>query len=163
MEPVTDNGTLNELKERFGEALIECGSDRGDLLAVVAKESIHQVVEFLKNDPACDFTMLIDLFGVDYSPRSPRFEVVYLLHSMKRGERLRLRVKIEEARCELDTVSDFYPVADWLERETWDMFGISFTGHPNLKRLLMYESFEGHPLRRDYQIDKRHPLVGPKE
>ena len=162
MEPVADNNTLNVLVERFGAAIIACGKDRGDLVAIVDKKRIHDIVAFLRDEPTLDFNMLIDLFGVDYLPRTPRFEVVYHLHCLQRNERLRLRVQLEEKDCELDSITDLYPVADWLERETWDMFGIVFKGHPNLKRLLMYDSFKGHPLRRDYPINKRQPLIGPR-
>ncbi|MFH1068476.1 MAG: NADH-quinone oxidoreductase subunit C [Candidatus Glassbacteria bacterium] len=159
MEQATDNKTLGALKEKFGESIIESGLDKGDALAVIAPAVVHEVIRHLRDE--LGFDMLVDLFGVDYQPRRPRFEVVYHLHCIQRNERLRLRVQIEEKKCELATITDLYPVADWLERETWDMFGVVFKGHPNLKRLLMYEPFEGHPLRRDYPINKRQPLIGP--
>jgi len=159
MEQATDNKTLGALKEKFGESIIESGLDKGDALAVIAPAAVHEVIRHLRDE--LGFDMLVDLFGVDYQPRRPRFEVVYHLHCLQRNERFRLRVQIEEKKCELATITDLYPVADWLERETWDMFGVVFKGHPNLKRLLMYEPFEGHPLRRDYPINKRQPLIGP--
>ena len=162
MEKTADNRILNTLKKHFAEAITECGLDKGDAVAVVEPGRIHEIVSFLKNGPQAGFEMLIDLFGVDYLPRKPRFEVVYLLHKLETNERIRLRVQLEENDCEIATITDLYPIADWLERETWDMFGIVFTGHPDLKRLLMYEPFEGHPLRRDYPINKRQPLIGPK-
>ena len=162
MEPVEDNATLNALKEKFGETMLECGRDKGDLLAVVDPQRIHDVIAWLRDEPRLDFKMLVDLFGVDYLPRKPRFEVVYHLHCLDRNERLRVKIRLDEKNCEAATISDLYPVANWLEREAWDMFGVVFTGHPNLKRLLMYEPFEAHPLRRDYPINKRQPLIGPK-
>jgi len=162
MEKTPENKTLNILKSIFGEAVIDSGLDKKDAVAVVDAGRIHDIVSFLKNDPELGFEMLIDLCGVDYHPRRPRFEVVYQLHNLEKGERIRLLAPLEEERCELGTISDLFPVANWLEREVWDMFGIVFTGHPNLKRLLMYEPFEGHPLRRDYPINKRQPLIGPK-
>ncbi|MEA2062781.1 MAG: NADH-quinone oxidoreductase subunit C [Gemmatimonadota bacterium] len=162
MEKTNENKTLEALKNRFGQAIIECGLDRQDPVAVVEPGKIHDIISFLKDDQASGYKMLIDLFGVDYSPRKPRFEVVYILHNPETHDRLRLRVRLEETGCEVASIHDLYPVADWLERETWDMFGIRFSGHPNLKRILTYGSFEGHPLRRDYPIDKRQPLIGPQ-
>lgn len=160
-DPV-DNKTLKAIKEKFGDAVLEAGLDKGDLVAIVTAGSLHDIIAFLRDTPELDFNMLADLFGVDYLPRKPRFEVVYSLHCIERNERIRLRVQLDEKKCEMDTVTDLYPVANWLEREAWDMFGVVFKGHPNLKRLLMYEPFDGHPLRRDYPINKRQPLIGPK-
>ena len=94
-------------------------------------------------------------------PDSSRFAVVYHFYSMSHKHRLRLVVPVEEAAAELDSLTSLWPGADWLEREVWDMFGIRFRGHPNLKRILMYEGFEGHPLRKDYPVNKRQPLIGP--
>ncbi|HLA38833.1 MAG TPA: NADH-quinone oxidoreductase subunit C, partial [Candidatus Glassbacteria bacterium] len=122
MEPATDNTTLAALKKKFGAVVIESGLDKGDALAIIEPEAIHEVVKFLRDE--CGFDMLVDLFGVDYLPRRPRFEVVYHLHCMARNERLRLRVQVEEKKCELETITGLYPVADWLEREAWDMFGV---------------------------------------
>lgn len=160
-EPV-DNNTLKAIKEKFGDAVPDSGLDRDDLVALVTPGRTHDIIAFLRDSPELDFCMLIDLFGVDYMPRKPRFEVVYHLHCLERNERIRLRVQLDQEKCEVDTITDLYPAANWLERETWDMFGVVFKGHPDLKRLLMYEPFEGHPLRRDYPINKRQPLIGPK-
>jgi len=161
LEPV-ENSTLASLTARFGAAIVEAGQDKGDLVALVKRESLHEIVAFLRDTSELDFNMLIDLCGVDYLPRKPRFEVVYQVHSLERNERLRLKVTVPEEDCRVATLSDLYPVADWLERECWDMFGVVFEGHPNLKRLLMYDSFVGHPLRKDYPINRRQPLIGPK-
>ena len=94
-------------------------------------------------------------------PRGARFAVVYHFFSLEHKHRLRLVVPVVEARAELDSVTSLWAGADWLEREVWDMFGIRFQGHPDLKRILMYEEFEGHPLRKDYPVNKRQPLIGP--
>ena len=90
-----------------------------------------------------------------------RFDVVYHLYSLTHNTRVRLKVPVAEADPVVDSVSGLWKSADWFEREVWDMFGIRFTGHPNLKRILMYESFQGHPLRKDYPVYKRQPLLGP--
>ncbi len=95
-------------------------------------------------------------------PGETRFAVVYHFYSLKHKHRLRLAVPVEEAKPELDSLTSLWAGANWLEREVWDMFGIRFQGHPDLKRILMYKEFEGHPLRKDYPINKRQPLIGPK-
>ena len=162
LEPATENKTLNRLLDRFPRGVIECGLNKGDLVALVERENIYEMIRFLRDDPELDFNMLIDLCGVDYLPRKPRFEVVYQVHSLERNERLRLKVRVPEEDCEVESLTGLYPIANWLERECWDMFGVVFRGHPNLKRLLMYDSFVGHPLRKDYPINKRQPIIGPK-
>jgi NADH-quinone oxidoreductase subunit C len=95
-------------------------------------------------------------------PEQARFAVVYHFYSVALKHRLRLVVPVEGVDVEVDSVSSLWPGANWLEREVWDMFGIAFRGHPDLKRILMYDGFEGHPLRRDYPVKKRQPLIGPK-
>ncbi len=94
-------------------------------------------------------------------PADARYAVVYHFYSVKHKHRLRLVVPVEEADPEVETLTSLWAGADWLEREVWDMFGIRFQGHPNLKRILMYAEFEGHPLRKDYPVNKRQPLIGP--
>jgi NADH-quinone oxidoreductase subunit C len=94
-------------------------------------------------------------------PDRARFTVVYHFYSTSHKHRLRLVVPVPETDAEVDSLTSLWPGANWLEREVWDMFGICFRGHPGLKRILMYESFEGHPLRKDYPVKKRQPLIGP--
>ena len=94
-------------------------------------------------------------------PEESRFVLVYHFYSMTHKHRLRLVVPVEESEAQVDSVTSLWPGADWLEREVWDMFGVDFVGHPNLKRILMYEGFNGHPLRKDYPVNKRQPLIGP--
>ena len=94
-------------------------------------------------------------------PEKTRFTVVYHFYSIQHKHRLRLVIPIEETEAALDSLTTLWAAADWLEREVWDMYGIRFNGHPNLKRILMYEEFEGHPLRKDYPVNKRQPLIGP--
>jgi NADH-quinone oxidoreductase subunit C len=94
-------------------------------------------------------------------PGPARFAVVYHFFSLPLKHRLRLQVPVEEADAEVDSVTPLWAAADWLEREVWDMFGIRFRGHPDLRRILMYDGFTGHPLRKDYPVKKRQPLIGP--
>ena len=94
-------------------------------------------------------------------PARARFVLVYHFYSMTHKHRLRLVVPLEETAAAADSLTSLWPGADWLEREVWDMFGIDFRGHPDLRRILMYDEFEGHPLRKDYPVNKRQPLIGP--
>jgi NADH-quinone oxidoreductase subunit C len=154
---------LTRVGEAFPEAIIEHHSFRGDDTLVLRKEWLLPVMKFLKQEPDLDYQILMDLTGVDYLPRQPRFEVVYNLYSLSRKNRLRVKVELAEEEPELESVVGLWPIANWLEREVWDMFGVRFRGHPDLKRILMYDGFAGHPLRKDYPITNRQPLIGPKE
>ena len=111
--------------------------------------------------------MLMDLTAVDYltypgREDAPRFEVVYHLYSVPHNHRVRIKAGVEEDDAVVPTAVPLWPIADWLEREVWDMFGLRFAEHPDLRRLLLYEQFEGHPLRKDYPVSKRQPLIGPR-
>lgn len=94
-------------------------------------------------------------------PDQSRFALVYHFYSTTHKHRLRLVTPVDEADAQVDSVTSLWPGADWLEREVWDMFGVDFKGHPDLKRILMYEGFDGHPLRKDYPVNRRQPLIGP--
>jgi NADH-quinone oxidoreductase subunit C len=155
--------TLTKLKEKFGESILETHSYRGDDTARIQPEILIPVCTFLKQDSDLDYNFLMDLTAVDYLRlnKKPRFEVVYHFFSLEKRHRVRLKVPAEAKDPEVDSLVPLWPGADWYEREVWDMFGIKFRGHPNLKRILMYEEFEGHPLRKDYPINKRQPLIGP--
>ncbi len=150
------------LVEQFGDAIIESHSHRGDHTAVVTADKYHDAVRFLLTDSRCLFDFLTDLSGLDRLRlgESPRFEVILHLYSSQRTDRFRLKVRPEDdSNPVLTSIVDIHPSANWPEREVWDMFGVRFTGHPNLKRILMYEEFVGHPLRKDYPVNKRQPLV----
>ncbi|MEL7452933.1 MAG: NADH-quinone oxidoreductase subunit C, partial [Pseudomonadota bacterium] len=117
---------------------------------------IEPVIRFLRDDSECMFETLIDICGVDYPERSERFEVVYHLLSMKLNQRVRLKLQVDEATT-VPSVVDLFPAANWYEREAFDMYGIQFSGHPDLRRLLTDYGFEGYPLRKDF------PLTGHVE
>jgi len=158
---------IERLTERFGPAIGETHSHRGDHTAVADRAAIRDVLDFCKTDPELSFDMLADLTAVDYlrfpgREDGPRFEVVYHLYSLRHNHRVRLKVRVEEDDALVPSAVRLWPIADWFEREVWDMFGVRFAGHPDLRRLLMYEEFEGHPLRKDYPVDRRQPLIGPK-
>jgi NADH-quinone oxidoreductase subunit C len=157
---------LELLRERFGSALVETHAHRGDHTGVVDAGALLAVLAFCRDDArlACD--LLVDLTAVDYSKFAgredgPRFEVVYHLASLRHGHRLRLKTRVDEDDPVVPTASGLWPIANWLEREVWDMFGVRFAGHPDPRRLLLYEEFVGHPLRKDYPINRRQPLIGP--
>lgn len=153
-----------ELKERWGDAVEDIHDFRGDETAVVRREAFLDIVQFLKEDPEFDMNILMDLTAVDGFDMKwkPRFEVVYHFYSIKNNHRLRLKIRVDEHDAVVPTLTSVWPIANWFEREVWDMFGIRFKGHPDLKRILMYEEFTGHPLRKDYPHNRRQPLIGPK-
>lgn len=153
---------LDRLKAKFGDAILETHSDFGDDTAVVKPESWKAICQFLREDSAMSFDMMTDLCGVDYPERLPRMEVVAHLYSISRHHRVRLKTRIGDAELgtvELDSVVSIWKTANWLERETYDMSGVIFRGHPDLRRLLMYPEFVGHPLRKDYPANKAQPLI----
>jgi NADH-quinone oxidoreductase subunit C len=158
---------LARLRGRFGDRLLEAHDYRGDHTAVLTREAIIAALEFCRDEPDLAFDLLVDITAVDYltfpgREDGPRFEVVYHLYSVSFNHRLRLKVRVEQDDAVVPTATGLWPIANWLEREVWDMFGIRFAGHPDLRRLLLYEEFRGHPLRKDYPINRRQPLIGPK-
>ncbi|HYK88736.1 MAG TPA: NADH-quinone oxidoreductase subunit C [Acidobacteriota bacterium] len=153
---------LELLREEFPEGVLETSFPQGDAMAVVQPQSLTKVMEFLKNDPRLQFSMLVDITAVDHLGRSPRFDIVYHLLSIPFKRRLRIKVRIADGEPVVESLTPLWGAADWLEREVWDMYGVRFAGHPDLRRILLYEEFQGHPLRKDYPIRKRQPLIGPK-
>ena len=157
---------LADLQRRFGDAIVETHAYRGDATAIVARDAILTVLAHCRDDVALAFDVLMDLTAVDYlkypgREDGPRYEVVYHLYSIAHNHRLRLKVRLDEDTAMVPSVVALWPIANWLEREAWDMFGVRFAGHPDPRRLLMYEEFVGHPLRKDYPINRRQPLIGP--
>jgi len=158
--------TLRLMKEAFAPMIIETHSFRGDDTIVIKKEALFEVAKYLKETPELDYNFLMDLTVVDYlkykdSTKKHRFEVVYHFYSLEHNHRVRIKVPVEEEDPTVDSLVPIWSIANWLEREAWDMFGIRFNNHPNLRRILMYEEFQGHPLRKDYPLRKRQPLIGP--
>jgi len=151
---------LDKLKAQFGESLLETSTFRGDETAVVTREKIVTILRFLKETPGLQFDMMMDLGGVDYPDREERFEVVYHLYSTVTHKRIRLKIRTKEG-VPVPSITTLYKAANWFEREAFDMFGIRFDGHPNLKRILLFDEFEGHPLRKDYPVNKRPRVPTP--
>jgi NADH-quinone oxidoreductase subunit C len=137
--------------ESFDSEAVQGGKfDRGELTLEVAPAKIVSVCGFLKYDQK--FVRLSSVTAVDRYPAEPRFEVVYHLHSIERNERLRLKARITGAEPQIESVTSVWRGADWYEREVFDLFGIRFTGHPDLRRIMMPDDWQGHPLRKDYPI-----------
>jgi len=153
---------LTKIVERLNQAVpgsvLEQEAVDEDNRLTIARDDIKKVYRTLKRDPDFNFKLLVDLSCVDYLGEDERFEVIYQLHSLTANERLRLKVRVPEGE-RIDTVSGVWAVADPLEREVWDMFGVEFEGHPNLTRLLMYDEFKGHPLRKDYPLKGHQPII----
>ena len=145
---------LGKLKQHFPESIEAANEFRGDLTVQIKKNHIVKVAEFLKNDPDLQFDMVIDLLGVDMYRPEGRFEVVYNLYSVRNKKYLRLKVLVDEGECVVPSVTNVWSGANWHERETFDMFGIKFIGHPDLRRMYMPEEYQYYPLRKDF------PLMG---
>jgi len=156
------NAVLKRLIAGCGDAVKETHARLGDATALVARERIGDVLMFLRDDPELEFEMLTDLTAVDYLGEQPRFEVVYHFYSVSHNHRVRVKARVPEDDPVIDSAVPFYASANWMEREVFDLYGIRFEGHPDLRRILLYEEFEGHPLRKDYPKEKRQPLLGPR-
>ncbi len=152
---------IDALVERFPDAVYDpYVGVGGDDCVFVRPARIADVCKALKQD--LHFDMAPYVTAVDYLGRTPRFEVVYNLYSARKNRRIRLRVKVDEGDA-VPSVTSVWRGADWFERYCFDMYGIRFSGHPDLRRLLMYEEFEGHPLRKDYPLRGRQPLMAERE
>ncbi len=153
---------LDALKARFGAAILETHSQHGDDTAVIEASQWKAIGKFLREDPALAFDMPVDLCGVDYPNRQPRMEVVLHLYSVSKGHRVRVKARVGDEDmdgAELDSLVSVWPGLNWLEREVYDMSGVRFRGHPDLRRILMYPEFEGHPLQKTYPAEKTQPLI----
>ena len=143
----------DKLKDKFGDTVLDTIEFRGETTVVVKKEDIVAVCAFLKEE--LGFNFLTDLCGVDYMGQDPRFMVVYHLYNIGAHARLRIKAPVEESDARIDTVSGVWTTANWMEREAWDLMGITFNNHPDPRRILMPDDWVGHPLRKDY------PVQGP--
>ncbi len=153
--PKIDDETLSELagaiSSGVSEHLLDQKFEYGELTITVKRESIVDVLRFLRDDSQTQFWNIIDICGVDYPQREERFDVVYHLLSPRVNARIRVKVSTDEEKP-VPSVTGLYPGANWFEREAWDMYGILFSGHPDLRRILTDYGFEGHPLRKDFPL-----------
>jgi NADH-quinone oxidoreductase subunit C len=146
---------LNELGEHvaasLGDAVLDRGTAYGELTILVQGDAIARVLTFLRDDPRCLFRSLMDLCGADYPGREKRFDVVYHLLSYRHNQRIRVKVQTDEV-TPVPSVIEVFPTANWFEREAYDLYGVLFSGHPDLRRILTDYGFEGHPLRKDFPL-----------
>ena len=138
------------LESHLPDAIAGGHAEHGDPTLFIAPQRIVEACQFLKAEQG--FVRLSGITAVDWHPADPRFEVVYLLHSLEKHVRLRLKCRVAESECEIDSVTGVWRGANWYEREVFDMFGIRFRNHPDLRRILMPSDWEGHPLRKDYPV-----------
>ena len=147
--------TLKDLAEyiadRAGRSINSWSVAYGELTLDVAREDIRKIIKMLRDDVRCQFNLLVDLCGVDYPERPKRFDVVYHLLSMKQNMRIRIKVETEEG-APVPSLVDLFPAANWYEREAFDLYGILFEGHPDLRRILTDYGFIGHPFRKDFPL-----------
>ena len=146
------NLAVKKLQEKFPASVLEVKTFRDEINVTIQKKDIFEICKFLYSDPDLQYQMLTDLCGVDFLPEQPRFEVVYLLYSMKAQQRLRLKIKVGESES-VSSVESIWKAADWLEREVYDLFGITFDNHPDLRRILLWDGYEGYPLRKDFPVE----------
>jgi NADH-quinone oxidoreductase subunit C len=182
MADLSENVTVRVLKEKHPGSVLETEEKLGYLVITVRKEDILKVCRTLKEDPETDYNLLLDVCGVDYSAygkrregtvaatiewpgleapkldRKERFDVVYHLYSFPKNHRVRLKVRVPEDDPVVDSMTPVWKAANWFEREAYDMFGINFKGHPDLRRILCHQDFKGHALRKDYDPGRRHLL-----
>lgn len=158
METATPNQTASALKELAGYIASQLGSDvsevaisKGELSLRCASNNLIRVLTFLRDDTQCQFKALMDVCGVDHPEREPRFDVVYNLLSISQNNRIRLKTATDE-NTPVPSATAVFHSANWWERETWDMYGIFFSEHPDLRRILTDYGFEGHPMRKDFPL-----------
>ena len=159
---MSEKKIIERIKEQYASAVVDIHHFRGDQTVTVKKNCGGEFFKFLRDDSELAFNFLMDITAVDYlSKKNERFEVVYHFYSLKYNHRLRVKIPVSAEDCNADSITPYWKTANWYEREIWDMYGIKFRDHPNLRRILLYEEFKGHPLRKDYPINKRQPLIGP--
>ncbi len=153
---------LDRLVQSFPDDIVATHQDHGDETAVLKVGRLVEICTFLRDDPETSLEMLTDLTGVDYlGVKAPRFEVVYHLYSLSKNQRLRLKIELGASEPVAPSVVGVWKSAYWMEREAWDLYGIRFEGHPDLRRILLYPEFKGHPLRKDYEMENRQPRIPP--
>lgn len=153
------SSAASKIREKFAAGVIGEVDFRGEATLTLTKDVLRDVLVFCKESLGFDY--LVDISSLDQFGQEPRFEMVYELYSMNDGAHLRLKAPVSEEDCEVPTVSDLWPTADWHEREVFDMMGIRFGGHPDLRRILMWEGYPFHPLRKDFPLQGK-PTEAPE-
>ncbi len=151
-----DINTKEKVTARFGSKLLGTSTQFDELGLVVDKADLHDVVRFLRDEAGLKYRHLSDIAATDWLDRAKRFEIVYHLYSFDLRDYVRVKVRVGENES-VPTMCSDWKTADWLEREVYDMFGVTFAGHPDMRRILMWDDFEGHPLRKDYPLTYEMP------
>ena len=153
---------LSSLKTRFPDSIIDSSTPWEQLTIVIKPDSLLNIADFLKDEPGLKYDFLEDLCGADYPHRSDRFELIYHLYSKENNHRIRLKVPLKGKNPTVDSLTGIFAAANWPECETYDMFGIKFRNHPDLKRILLFNEFKGFPLRKDFPLQGRDRGTFPK-
>jgi NADH-quinone oxidoreductase subunit C len=143
---------VQKVKDKFNEAVEEISDFRGDLCFTIKKDQFIHLAKFIREDSDLEFVMCKDVTAIDWATRKKRFTVVYHVYSFKLNFQIRLKVNIDSEPPAIETVTSIWPGANWYERETYDMYGVKFINHPDLRRMYMPEGFEHHPLRKDFPV-----------
>lgn len=143
---------VDKVNKEFGDSIKEVSDFRNDLCITISKEKIVELAKFLKDNEELQFIMCKDVTAIDWATRKNRFTVVYHVYSFKNNYELRIKANIEKEPCEIDSVANIWLSANWYERETFDMYGINFINHPDLRRMYMPEGFQYNPLRKDFPV-----------
>ena len=154
-----ESKAIKILKEKFPKDILKFSAPFGDETLLIKKENLIKIMKFLKENPELEYSLLLDITCVDYLGEKPRFELIYHIYSFHLNHRMRIKTKIDEKNSVIESITSLWKNANWLEREIYDMFGIKFKNHPDLRRILMYDEFEGYPLRKDYPLRKRQPRL----
>jgi len=152
----SDEGVIDAARKALGDALLEASEHVGEIMLTVKRDEITNVLKLLRDTPGLEYQQLMEIAGVDYPERSERFDINYCLLSLTKNRRIKVKVMTDEA-TPVPTITGLWPVAGWLEREVFDMYGVGFSGNPDLRRILTDYGFEGYPFRKDF------PLTGHVE
>jgi len=159
-----EESLTSAVQTRLQGKILESHTLRGEEIIFLSRQGMLETFRILKEDPQLDFNFLMDITAVDYlGKKTLRFEVVYQMYSLSHNRGLRVKVALGEEELEVPSLTSLWKSADWLEREVWDMFGVRFQGHPDLRRILLYDEFQGHPLRKDYPVNQCQPRVPERE
>jgi NADH-quinone oxidoreductase subunit C len=166
---MTEAEIITRLQDRFGTKILKTSVFANQYTATIFPADLREVLLFLRDDPELDISWVMDIGGVDYlgypdaDDQEWRFEVAYQLMSMAKNHRIRLKVAVVDESVSVPSIWDLWGIANWMEREVYDLFGIRFEGHPNLRRIMCHDEFQGHALRKDYPINRRQKLSHPSE
>ena len=161
VEPNPPRELIDKVRDGVPGALLDVEEFRGEITLIIDRTRVFEVARLLRDDPEVPFAMLTGVAGLHFLEGEYEHEVVWLLYSLAKNRRIQLKVRLRPGEG-VASLTPLWTGANWPEREQYDLVGIRFEGHPDLRRLLMYEEFSGHPLRKDYPVNRRQPLIGPR-